>query len=115
MLVFMGDTVIMVTCRSIMLEKLVVLQNYCLEYGMKVNQSKTKFFVVCGGAGDSEALVAGELRVEYCDSYVYLGSTFTCDGSCLPLSRPTPAPRYLMYSSLSLVNKNNDVPFFVKK
>ena len=103
MLVLMDDTVIMATRKSSMLGKLTLLQNYCVEYGMQVYQSKTQFFVVYGGARDSEALVAGDLRVEYCDSCVYLGSTFTVMAHCLPLSRPTPVPRYLRYSSLSLL------------
>lgn len=80
---------------------------------MLVHQSKNNFFV-----RDSEALVTGELRVEYCDSCVYLSSTLTSDDSqCLPLSRTTPAQRYLMYSSFffSFVNTNNDVLSFQNK
>lgn len=83
---------------------------------MQENQSKTKFSVVCDNARDSTALVAGELRVEHCDSYVYLCSTFTCDGSmssAVKASANTKIPHVLKF--VSFVNKNNDVPFFVKK
>ena len=44
MLVLMDVTVIMATCKSSMFEKLTLLQNYCVEYGMQVYQSKTQFF-----------------------------------------------------------------------
>ncbi len=112
----MDDTVLMATCRESMLRKLALLQNYCEEYGMQVNQSKTRFCVVCGSREDSEALVAGELRVERCDSYVYLGFIFTSDGSvssAVKAHANAKIPHVLKF--VSFINKNNDVPSFVKK
>lgn len=47
-LVFMDDTVILATSRQNIKDKLGILQQYCKDYGMKVNQQKTKFFVICG-------------------------------------------------------------------
>ncbi len=43
-LVLMDDTVLMSTTRYNMMKKIPLLQDYCSEYGMVINQSKTKFF-----------------------------------------------------------------------
>ena len=43
-LVLMDDTVLLATSRENMIKKITLLHNYCKEYGMKINQSKTKFF-----------------------------------------------------------------------
>ncbi len=43
-LVLMDDTVLMATTRCNMMKKISLLQDYCSEYGMLINQSKTKFF-----------------------------------------------------------------------
>ena len=48
---------------------------------MKINESKTIFFVICGNREDNEPLRLGELLVEHCDRYTYLGALFTSDGS----------------------------------
>ena len=80
-LVLMDDTVLLLTTKCNMLKKISLLQDYCTEYAMKINQSKTKFFVIYGNVGDSEELVVNGLVVEHCQMYVYLGSPFTSDGS----------------------------------
>ncbi len=45
-----------------------MLYDFCESYGMKVNVSKTKFFVINGEVGDSEPLSVGDLVVEHRDS-----------------------------------------------
>ena len=50
---------------------------------MKVNHTKTNFFVINGGEKEKESLCVDDLVVEWCDKYVYLGSPFTADGSVL--------------------------------
>ena len=80
-LVMMDDTVLLATTRVNMIQKVRILRNYCVQYGMKVNESKTKFFVINGGENDREPLRVDGLSVERCDNYVYLGSHFTADGS----------------------------------
>lgn len=42
-----------------------------------------RFFVVVinGNDGNAETFRIGELVMEHCTSYVYLGSLLTCDGS----------------------------------
>lgn len=81
MLVYMDDTVLLATTRDNMLKKFQILCEFCDEYGMTINERKTKFFVINGRAGDADALYVNGLMVDHCDSYVYLGSPFTCDGS----------------------------------
>ncbi len=48
LLVLMDDTVLLSTSRASMLRKLGTIKQFCDKYGMKINVSKTKFFVVCG-------------------------------------------------------------------
>ena len=115
-LVLMDDTVLLATTRVNMLTKLKLLKEFCENYGMKINQSKTKFFVICGKLGDSEPLRVDELVVDYCNQYIYLGSPFTSDGS------PSSAVRAHACIKIAHVNKydsflkkNNDIPFIVKK
>ncbi len=80
-LVLMDDTVMVATTRKKLIKKLNILPKYCKEYGMKINQSKTKYFVVNGKRRETDPIQANELAVEWCNSYVYLGSPFTCDGN----------------------------------
>ncbi len=70
-LVLMDNTVLMSTTRCNMM-KISLLQDYCSEYGMVINQSKTIFFVINGEEGDKEALVRNGLVSEHCDTYVSL-------------------------------------------
>ena len=37
--------------------------------------------MINGGARDADPLRVNDLIVEHCNSYVYLGRHFTCDGS----------------------------------
>lgn len=64
-----------------MIRKLAIACQYCQEYGMIMNSSKTKFFVFNGEEGDADSTQVGGLIIEQCSSYVYLGSPFTSDGS----------------------------------
>ena len=43
-LILMDDTVLLSTSREKMISKLSLLKRFCDEYGMKVNESKTKSF-----------------------------------------------------------------------
>ncbi len=62
-------------------KNLSLLQDYCHDYGMVINQSKAKFFVIHGSGTDSDPIVGNGLVVEPCGMNVYLGSPFTNDGS----------------------------------
>lgn len=56
------------------------------------------------------------LIIEHCTSYVYLCSTFTCDGSVssdVRVHAKSKLCEVLKY--ISFIKKNNDVPFVVKR
>ena len=55
-LVLMDDTVLLATTREGMLHKIGLMKSLCDNYGMKVNEAKTKFFVVGGSEMDTEPL-----------------------------------------------------------
>ena len=62
------------------------------------------------------SLHADDLLVEWCDTYVYLGSSFTADGSVSSTLRAhttAKIPHNLKF--VSFINKNNDIPFFMKR
>ncbi len=115
-LLFMDDTVLLATSRANMMKKLCILNEFCDEYGMRMNASKTKFFVICGGPGDAEPFQVGDKTVEHCSHYIYLGSPFTCDGSvssAVKLHARNKLCHVLKF--VSFVRKNNDIPFIVKR
>ena len=116
MLLLMDDTILLSTTRKGIEYKLRILYEYCNEYGMKVNNDKTKFFVVNGEAGDKQALCVDGHVIDHCTSYVYLGSCFTCDGS-VSTSVKQHATQKISHvlKFVSFVEKNNTVPFIVKR
>ena len=79
-LLFMDDAVILATSREMCVKKLEVLGKYCTDYGMVVNESKTKFFVINNSVEDKEPLNVGNILVKYCDKYLYLGAWFSDTG-----------------------------------
>lgn len=117
-LMFMDDTVLLSTSRENMYIKLRILQEYCKEYGMRINSAKTKFFVINGGLGDKEPFSVGgtSMKVEHCDSYMYLGSPFTCDGSVSSAVKVHAKNKLChVLKFISFLKKNNDIPFIVKR
>ena len=80
-LVLMDDTVIIATSRQSLLQKLTYLEKYCNEYGMIMNQKKTKLLVVNGDEQDRLPIQLGEVTIHNAQSYVYLGAVVTEDGS----------------------------------
>ena len=80
-LILMDDTVLLSISREKLINKLSLMKKFCCDYGMKVNESKTKFFVINGTIEDKEVVRIEGLMVESCTQYMYLGSPFTADGS----------------------------------
>ena len=112
----MDDTVILSTTRQGAIRKLEMLSSFCNSHGMRVNCSKTKFMVINSKEHDNSDLVAGNLIVKMCDHYIYLGSPFTADGlvsSAIKIHANSKMCQALKY--VSFCNKNNDVPFYIKK
>ena len=115
-MVLMDDTVLLSTSRCNMIKKVEVLKQFCEQYGMVINNSKTKFFVINGEEEDKEPLRVDELVIEHCTSYTYLGSPFTSDGSvssAVKVHVKNKLCHVLKY--VSFLKKNNDVPFIVKR
>ncbi len=115
-LVMMDDTVLLSTTREGAIRKLSILYSFCRSHGMVLNSNKTKFMVVNGNNEDKEAIVYNDERIDYCDDYMYLGSPFTDDGSpstAVKLHATKKMCHVLKF--ISFVNRNNDIPFFIKK
>ena len=115
LLVLMDDTVILSTTREGMLRKLKILHEFCNQNNMKVNLGKTKFMVINGDEHDKHPLTVEDLVVRWCEQYVYLGSVFTVDGmSSSAIAADAKIRMAQVIKFISFVQKNNDVPFFVK-
>ena len=115
-LMLMDDTVIFATSRGKLKEKLDVLREYCQEYGMQVNETKTEFMVINGTAEDRETIVVGDLTVKHCTSYVYLGVIVTENGSAIASLKAHIADKKKHLNRLQIfLSRNYDAPFFVKR
>ena len=117
-LVMMDDTVLLSTTRKGMNQKIEILHEFCNTHGMVINSSKTKFMVINGSNEDKQPMVYtfNNEVINYCNHYIYLGSPFTDDGSpstAIRLHADNKMCHTLKF--ISFVNRNNDVPFIVKK
>lgn len=115
-LLLMDDAVIMATSREMCLKKLEVVLEFCCESGMKINEKKTKFFVVNGEECDKQCLTSGGITVNYTAQYLYLGAWFT-DSSTMDSVMTLHET-----SSESIINKfsifcasNTTMPFIYKR
>ena len=112
----MDDTVLLSTSRANMVRKLSLLCQFCRNYGMKVNETKTKFMVICGSDADRLPMIVDGLVVNHCHRYTYLGSPFTADGSASAAVKAHAQDKMAHFNKfVSFLQKNNDVPFIVKK
>ena len=115
-LMLMDDTIIFATSREKLLEKLEVLNDYCAEYGMVVNESKTEFMVINGNANDRKDIIMSDLTVKHCTSYVYLGVIVTENGSVTSSLKAHIADKKKHLNRLLIfLARNYDAPFFVKR
>ncbi len=78
-LLLMDDMVILATAREMCMKKLNVVVDYCCEYGMVLNEKKTKFLVIRGTEEDTVPLAAHDIKIDYVDNYLYLGVWITDD------------------------------------
>ena len=76
----MDDTVLLSTSKEDLIEKFKMGQCYCSEYGISVNQPKTKFMVINDDLPDRENKISGGIIAKYCKSYKYLGIFITDEG-----------------------------------
>ena len=115
-LMLMDDTVILATSREKMMEKLKLLDKYCIENGMRVNTSKTKFMVINGTPLDKMQFVLSNFVVKTCSEYVYLGAIFTADGKTdSSLKAHLKSKNKDLNKLLIFFATNYDAPFNIKK
>ena len=112
----MDDTIIIATSRKKCLQKLEILLNYCNRSGMVLNNSKTKFMVICGKNEDKKRLIVNNVVIENCAHYTYLGSMFTQDGSVFSsIKKHVQLKQTCIIKFISFISKNIEFPFWVKK
>ena len=115
-LMLMDDTVIFASSRERLLEKLRILDEYCITHGMLMNESKTKFMVIHGSADDCMPIKLSDITMYLCPSYIYLGSVFTADGSTISSLRcHVDEKKKHLNKLLIFLRKNHDMPFVVKR
>ena len=115
-LVMMDDTILLATTKDDMKNKIKIMYDFCNLYGMKVNNSKTKFMVINGTSDDKQPIIHNNISIDYCKQYIYLGSPFTDDAN--PSTSIKAHAKLKICHALkfiSFINKNNDIPFSIKK
>ena len=115
-MLLMDDAVIVATSREMCERKMNIVLRFCSEYGMLINEKKTKFFVVNGAERDKQDLRVGEVGVSYAARYLYLGAWFT------DTARMDAVLNMHQTMSEAIVNKfsifcaaNTQMPFVFKK
>ena len=114
-LMLMDDTVILATSREMCLKKFNAVLDYCENYGMEINEKKTKFMVINHYSADKLPLITLGRKIEYCEKYIYLGSWFTDDAnqkSMLKLHEPAQTGALNKFSIFC--NVNTEMPYFYK-
>ena len=116
-LLMMDDTALVATTRERCVNKFRMLLSFCDEYGMIVNQSKTKFMVVNGAEPDKSEISIGEdIRVEYCDTYWYLGSPICDDGKMSTIATVHSKDKIKhVFKFFTFLKKNYNMPFMLKR
>ena len=115
-LMLMDDTVILATSRETLLHKLNILSDYCMEYGMVLNETKTKFMAINGSEKDKSPISIPGITVQHCDQYIYLGVVFTADGRVMSSVLAHLARKAKELNKfLIFLATNYDAPFVVKK
>ena len=113
---FMDDTALVSTSKEGIIEKFKKCQEFCDEYGMTINQIKTKFMAINKLKGDDISIKSNNITVEYCSSYLYLGAQITDDGryhTAINLHVKDKMKHIIKY--YSFLNRNPDLPFKIKK
>ena len=114
-LMLMDDTVILATSRTKLSEKLKYLQEYCDEYGMVLNEDKTKFMAILGSDEEKQPIQLGSFIVRHCDNYTYLGAIFTADGKARTSLAMHVKEKTKHLNKLTIfLSTNYDAPFSVK-
>lgn len=115
-LLLMDDTIIVATSREAVTEKFGILQSFCADYDMEVNDSKTKFMVINSCEDDKAPLTWKGQVVDYSSNYWYLGSVVTDDGNPSTVAKLHAAEKSKhLLKFFSFLRKNPDMPFLAKR
>ena len=115
-LMLMDDTVILATSREKLIQKLKILDDYCISYGMVLNEKKTKFMAINGDNHDRLPIPMTDITMKHCDQYTYLGAIFTADGKTEKSLMAHLSVKLKDLNKLIIfVTANYDAPFAVKK
>ena len=115
-LMLMDDTVLLASNRENVIKKIQLLNQFCTNYGMIINENKTKFMVINGSVEDRQPIAVSDLTILHCDKYIYLGSPFTADASLSTVVKTHVQEKMPHFNKfIAFINKNNDLPFVVKK
>jgi len=115
-LLLMDDTIILSTTKDGFRKKLDILDEFCDQSGMQINEIKTKFMVVNGDLQDRAYIALGSVIMKHCLFYVYLGSVFSCTGKLNPALEKHCEEKFChVLKFVSFVSKNSLFPFAIKK
>lgn len=107
---------LLATSRERCISKMAIMLEFCEEYGMRVNPSKTKFMVINGSRTERQPITIDNHTVSHTEQYTYLGTIFSADGKF----------RTMMESHVSRVScnvlkfysflkTNRSMPFHIKR
>ena len=111
-LLLMDDTIILSTTREGAIWKFQQVLNYCSQYGMKVNQGKTKY--MCVNTNDRDPMVFDGMSVCWCESYIYLGNVIMNTAIHKQVEKHLKSNTKNIHKFQSFLAKNDDAPFHVK-
>lgn len=115
-LLLMDDTVILATSKEMARNKFTTLLDFCAEFGMVVNEKKTKIMIFNGCRDERVALTVRNMIIGYSSHYIYLGAHFTDDGKMTSVINHHAADcAKHVYKFATFVNKNTNMPYHLKK
>lgn len=115
-LAFMDDLVILSTSRESMICKLQLLDAFCDEYNMSINESKSNYFVINPFEDDTSSLFCGNKEISHVDYYKYLGCIFTADGKIsTSITEHSNAKQNQVFKFVNFIRVKLLFPFFIKR
>ena len=116
LLMLMDDTVLLATSRKNISKKINLLVAFCKKYGMVINEGKTKLMVINGNFADKQPINVDNISISHCDTYIYLGSPFTSDGTISSAIKVHVQEKMAHFHKfIAFLEKNCDLPYIIKK
>ena len=112
-LLLMDDTAIFATSREKLIAKMQILECYCSEYGMVINEGKTQFLTV--NCEEEAPIQLGSLTITPTKSYTYLGSPVMDCSIHLQVKEHMARKQTHCRKFVSFLARNYDAPFYVKR